>query len=323
MTSRRQFLAVCATGAAVSLAGCSRDEVGSLSMSRMDSDRQLGQRATRQIDPDDSPLAARILRESTASGATTVPGDVPPAANRGEDSELEAALENEGETVVADHPRWQPEQPVVWGDSVYEVTREAVGEETRTIYEVRASPADDREPEIGFSVLPAIDREKFHRLPSRAGRDSFTFARRYTGPPAETEESAFVPEPEHEVIDVEGNPVAIETRSTEATVTTFRYETEQLAGSVSGYGSDLRAEYEFVLDGLDGDQRQVVQQAIDGTFTAHRDGEDEEAFRGVVGRFNDEEPVIEGTDDREGEWLAEYEGTTYWAELRLYAAYDY
>lgn len=317
MTSRRGFLALWA-GVAASLAGCSQEEAGSLSMTRMDSDEGLGEQLTYGVDPDTSPTQARILREAI-DGGTTAPGDLEPDAYRRDESG-EATFGDE--PLVADRPPWMPRRPIVREGRVYEVTWEAVAEESRTIYEVRATPAEEGagDPEIEFVDLPALDREKLHHLPPRVETsEDFSVANRYTAAAAELEESVFVPDQQYEVIEVRGRAVAIETTPAEATVTTFRYEAETLADSVEAYGSQVRDTHDFVLDGLDEDEREVVEEAVGGNYVAEDDSD--EAFEGVVERFNREEPVVDG-DGRGGKWLAEYEGTSYWAELEVYENFD-
>lgn len=317
MATRREFLALCATGISASLAGCSREETGALSMTQVESDEALGQQLTYQVDPDSAPSQDWILREAIESGSTTVPGDLDPGAYRRDEDGNDGVFDDD-ETAVADRPPWTPRRPIVHQGRVYEITWSPVDEETRTIYEVRATPAGEGavEPEIEFSELPALDREKLNHLPPRvAASEEFSVANRYTHGTADLD-SAFVPDQEYEVIDVRGEPVAIETRSTTATVTTYRYEAETLADSLADYGAEARDSHEFVLDSLDEDERTAVEEAIEGTYVA---SDDDEAFEGIVDRFSREQPVID-RDGPGGKWLVEYEGTSYLAELEVYGA---
>jgi hypothetical protein len=91
----------------------------------------------------------------------------------------------------------------------------------------------------------------------------------------------------------------------------YVYTSERVASSLDVFISWLKDEYLFVLSGLSEDERTVVEQAISDGYYENSPGE---AFESVARRFENHRPI----DDIEegGNYLVDYDATTYWAELR-------
>jgi hypothetical protein len=66
----------------------------------------------------------------------------------------------------------------------------------------------------------------------------------------------------------------------------------------------VRDRYQFALTGLSAEERQVVEEAVDGGYF-----EETDAFRSVVDRIREHEGIRE--EDFYGTWLIEYEGVDY------------
>ncbi|MDZ7689104.1 MAG: hypothetical protein U5J64_10410 [Halobacteriales archaeon] len=92
----------------------------------------------------------------------------------------------------------------------------------------------------------------------------------------------------------------------------FNYTTEKIASSQDEFVSWLNDEYRFELSGLSDGERAVVEEAIE---EGYYENSSEEAFDSLVNRFQEHEAVEPGNEGG-GHWLVEYEGTTYWAEMR-------
>ncbi|MWV39269.1 hypothetical protein [Natrialba sp. INN-245] len=289
LSSRRAFLASSAIGLGAVLAGCV-EPGGALRMTAVETDEQIATEATRAVDSSREPETASLLEEARDRGEADVEGERVP---------------------------FRPDRPVKFDGVVYEVSWEVVGERTEAGYVVTATIGTDDvgEPEIAFEELPPIDRSALESLPERIdhfeGGDDRAFGMdvEYYHDEEELEESALVPEPEYEVIDVDGEPVGIRTREDERILSTYRYDLEEIA-TATAYGAELR-ERSVVLDSLTGDEREFVEEAVEDGLAVV--GRDDEAFIGVGERLLETEPIYE--DESTGEWLVEYEGTLYWTEL--------
>ncbi|MEY7849638.1 hypothetical protein AB7C87_10635 [Natrarchaeobius sp. A-rgal3] len=289
-TTRRAFLASSAIGFATVLAGCV-EPGGALTMAPVGTDEEIGAEATLSLESDRDSETLALLEDAHTDGEATVDGERPP---------------------------FRPDRPLEFRSAVFEVSWAAVDERTETGYVVTATigSEDVGEPEIAFEDLPAVDRSALAALPERVAahedRDEPALGAvfEYDRDGADLEGSALVPDPEYEVIEVEGEPVGIRSRETETTVHTYRYELEEVASSTAEYGTQLRHR-SVALDSLTDDERELVEEAIeDGRAVVSRD---DDAFVSVGERLLEEEPIYE--DEYTGEWLIEYEGALYWTEL--------
>lgn len=194
--------------------------------------------------------------------------------------------------------------------AVYEVAETRVDSYDETVYtvELDVDPADP-EPRLGAiprEKLPAADRERLDPLLSREAppeQEGVDFGVSY-GSVAEVGESAFVPEPQYDII-VDGDRrirVAVESRTVSAGE--YRYELTEVALTVAAFADQLRADSRFELTGLSEAERAVVETAIESGYF-----EDDDAFRSVVERIRAHEG-LEVTDTY-GTWLLAYEGVEY------------
>ena len=77
------------------------------------------------------------------------------------------------------------------------------------------------------------------------------------------------------------------------------------------FAEQVRSEYRFTLSGLSEAERDIVAEAIEDGYY---EGSANDAFRSVAERFRAHEAVRPETGG--GYWLARYEGTDYWSDLR-------
>ncbi|MDZ7688178.1 MAG: hypothetical protein U5J64_05540 [Halobacteriales archaeon] len=91
----------------------------------------------------------------------------------------------------------------------------------------------------------------------------------------------------------------------------YTYRFEEVADSRDEYVSWMRDEFTFTLEDLSDDERAVVEEAVDGGYY---EGSVNDAFASLVERFREHRPIR--SDEWGGEWLVEYDGTVYIAELR-------
>jgi hypothetical protein len=98
----------------------------------------------------------------------------------------------------------------------------------------------------------------------------------------------------------------------EVTVQTYEYSAEQVAESADAMGRQLREQYLFTLSGLPEAERDIVAEAIDGSYFP--DGDVPEGFRSLADRFRAREGIE--TTEHGGTWLVRYDGTIYWTDLQ-------
>ncbi|PSQ17650.1 hypothetical protein BRD00_06820 [Halobacteriales archaeon QS_8_69_26] len=288
---RRTVLAATALLALLALAGCSSP--GSMEMKQVD-DAGIGDEATLDVPtpPPDAPDRAHddaeTVREAIATGSATIDGTGPPVRRLG---------------------------PYGTDDGVYNLSYEVVGshEETRADVRVDYDPEDASGDAIAYGDLPAVDRERVAPLfpPERDGGEGYDVGvgTRYND--SEAAESVLVGPQEYQVVTYEGERYRVDVETEPVTVNTYRYTAEEVAPGVAAYGSQLREEYEFTLDGLSEEERSVVESAIDGGYTADENGDS--AFESVIDEFQRHDAVEE--DEHEGTWIVRYEGETYWVDI--------
>lgn len=300
MPSRRRVLLTSGAALGGLFAGCV-EPGGALAMTPVPTDEQLAREATRSVDAEREPDTVALL---------------------------ETALADDGTSIEDDRPPFRPERPVAFEGTVYDVEWTVADERTESGYLVTAivggdgDNGDDEgwEPEADFEELPPVDREAIAALPDLVAeyrRDDHpadqrlgTDGRFYHEDDQALEDSVLVPDPAYEFIAVDGEPVTIEVRRHERVVESYRYELEVLGETLAAYGETLR-DRAFSLAGLSGDERDLVEEAIeDGQAVV---GMNDEAFVGVGEKLLEHEPIFE--DEYTGEWLVTYDGHLYWTEL--------
>lgn len=321
--SRRRLLAACATGAIAGLAGCVDPDVA-MFVERMPNDRAIGEQASV-----DAEQHTEQFPEHRSLLANATDGDANTTAEAPSDS-------------ASNSPPFEPDKPVAYDRVVYDFTWESTGRvETHTEYIVSLT-ATDREPEISFDDLPDIDRER-----TRQAREFFEqvdaededeaadeedeesgdepprmeVQHRYTA--AEREASALVPDPDYEVIEINGQPVSVDVDSTTVEREVYRYEATERASTVATFGEAIREAHRVRLSGLSADEQEFFESVIEeGSYYQGTLGDDNEAaFEGIADAFVDE-PAI-NVKNREGEWLAAYDGDEYWVRIHFVRLDEY
>jgi len=274
----------------VALAGCG-SYAGSLSMESVD-DATLADRASYDLDDDDpfETMEARIVRAVIENGSTT---------------------RNASREFVRSGRAYRYE------GAYYNVSFEAVGTVPGYAGGLRIdynTTGFDGEA-VAYEDLPAVDRRALEPLlagPREDRDDGFDLGApvAYTG--REANRSVLVPDQRYDAVVYEDETYRIATDDVERRpLETVRYEATRVADDDEAYAADLTDRYAFALSGLSAAERDVVESATDGTYTA--ESTDDEAFGGVVETFRAHESVSGG--DGSGDWLVRYDGQLYWAEL--------
>ncbi|MFC3956812.1 hypothetical protein [Halovivax cerinus] len=293
MPSRRRVLGTVAAGLCATLAGCI-DAAGVLQMDEATTDEILDP-ATVRVGPGDTDRR-KLLAGIIENGSATVSGERPPLG---------------------------VDQPVTYDGTVYELARSDTAQRTRTDYRVilEFDPDATDGTERSFADLPSVDAERIEPLLAdrTSGDDAVGADLSYTE--AERADSDLVPDPDFDVLVVDGDRIGVTVEPVETTLTTYEYTLVDELGSEGRYADELAADHRFDLAGLSGAEQDVVEEAIDeGGYYA--DSTDDDAFEGVARTFFDNEPFA--SDDDRAHWIATYEGTTYvamvdpirWRDLR-------
>jgi len=279
---RRTFLATACTAGVGALAGCGHPN------------------AVLTMDPvDDAAVAERYAR--------TVPPDAEQHATLGR------AVENGSTTTEGTTPQFDTDRPYAYEGGFYElaVTEEAQLEGTRVTVEVDYATAED-DTGVPLEEFPPVDRDLLSGLfppeEDRGEGPEMGASAVYT--PEEADSSRLVNE-QVSAVRYEGAayPITVETRPADRY--RYRVEATQVADDAATYGAELKTEYMFTLSGLSKAEREVVAQAID---EGYYESSGSDAFESVARRFLEHEPII-GDPAEEGQYLARYEGTDYWADL--------
>ena len=280
MNVTRRGLLRCAAGASVvALAGCA-DPRAVLELDEV-SDAELADKVA--LDSDDD-----VVRRTVENGTYTTEGDL---------SGLEAPIE---------------ERPVVHNGTYYDLSLESevVSEDRLYALRVQNVGATSVDGEVAYDELPDGDREALSRVFEEEGSDEPGFEGGAEYPYSEDEYNTSVLVDGATVVyngsryEVEGEELEVMDRNE------YTYTAEKVAEDADGFADWARDEYAFVLDDLSGEERSVVEDAIDGGYY---EGSASEPFRSLVRRFREHEAVVRG--EYRGEWVVEYEGTTYYAEL--------
>lgn len=279
MPSRRRVLGTVAAGLCATLAGCI-DAAGVLQMDEATTDEIL------------DPVTVDVGRT-------------------GEERDIVVdVLDTGSATVFGERPPLGVDQPVTYNGTVYELARTETGDRTRTDYRV-VLEADSGAAETGdrqFDTLPGVDAERLEPLLAEraSGDDAVGADLSYTE--SERAESAIVPDPDFDVLVVDGDRFGVAVEPIETTMTAYEYTLAEELGSEGRYADELAADHRFDLAGLSGDEQAVVEEAIDeGGYYA--DSTDDDVFEDVARTFFDHDPVA--SDDDRAYWIATYEGTTY------------
>ena len=285
---RRTFLATAATALPIALAGCAHPTDGSLSM------REMG---------DDAALAEQYAGETEG---------LPPERK----ALLDAAIAGEAPTREGTRPPYERDRPVEYEGAYYAIAYEIVDRRTETLYDVEIDydPAESPSSVIEYRDLPEADRNALGELippdedvPDNEGVD---IGRTYRYP--EDAESVLL-DGQYDGVRKDGETYRIAVEADrEVTVNTYEYGAEQVAESATDLGQQLRDRYLFTLSGLSDAERNIVQQAIEGSYFP--DGEVPDAFRTLADRFRAHDAV--DSDEYGGDWLVRYDGTGYWVDLQ-------
>jgi hypothetical protein len=139
----------------------------------------------------------------------------------------------------------------------------------------------------------------------------------------ELDASALVPESEYEVIAIEGYPVTVSVRSTTVSADIYRYTATERASTLAAFGRELRATHQFELTGLTETERGFFESVIaDGSYYQGGLSDDSEAaFSGVADRLVAQPALF--VEDRQAEWLLEYNGSDYWVTVDFVRMNEY
>jgi hypothetical protein len=277
--TRRGLLRCAAGGSVVALAGCA-DPRAVLELDEV-SDSELADRVA--PDSDDE-----VVRRTVGNGSYTTEGDM---------SGLEAPI---------------GDRPVLHNGTYYDlsVESEVVSEERLYALRVENVGASSVDGELSYDELPEEDREALSRAFEEEGSAEEGFEGGADHPYTEDgyERSELVDGAtviyEGSRYEVEGEQLELIERSE------YTYTAEEVAEDADAFADWAREEYGFVLDGLSEEERGIVEEALDGGYY---EGSASEGFESLVDRFVEHEAVTR--DEYRGEWVVEYEGATYYAEL--------
>ena len=287
---RRTFLATAATAVALPLAGCAHPSDGSLSMGELTSD---------------SAIAERYAGETEG---------LPPERK----ALIDAAVAGDAPTREGRYPPYDQDRPIEHEGAYYRITHEVVDSRTETRYTVDVDYDPETTPSsvIAYEDLPEADKRALGELippeEDHPDNDGFDIGRshRYE----DVSESVLASDPAYEGISHEGSTYRVRVADDgEVTIETYEYSAEQVAESATDLGAQLREQHLFSLSGLSEAEREIVAEAIDGSYFPEG-GEVPDAFRSLADRFRNRAGI--DTNEHGGTWLARYEGTIYWTDLR-------
>ena len=298
---KRLLVATAVTAVLAVLSGCSGG-VGSLSMEPADDARLVNETSTHvPQETDEYDRRSQLLRQALRNGSATTAAADPPVDPDGSRYRLDGRL--------------------------YTLSVDTAGETTgrRVVHRLDANATAAEANRNGWTVaeygsLPAVDRATLEQpmLYLRLGearRSVINESRTYT--PAELNRSA-IATGRYDAVRRDGELFALDVeRSEQRELTVYRYRGTLLTDDTDAYTNCLREEYAFELTRLGQAERDVMTEAIDGTYRA--DDTDDAAFRSVAERFRDRTAISVGSES--GSWLARYDGRLYWADLR-YGGFD-
>ncbi|ELZ25477.1 hypothetical protein C475_10614 [Halosimplex carlsbadense 2-9-1] len=287
---RRLAVATLLVALAAAAAGCG-SYAGSLSMTAVD-DAGLAERASYDLGDDDpfETVEARIVRAAVENGSTT---------------------RNASREFVRAGRAYR------YDGAYYNVSYEVVGTVPGYGGGIRIdyNTTDFGGEAVAYEDLPAVDRRALEPLfagPREDREEGFDFGFPVAYTQREAGRSVLVPGQRYGAVVYEGETYRIATDGVERdSLRTFRYEATRVADSATAFAADLTDRYAFSLSGLSDAEREVVESATGGSYTA--ESVDDEGFAGVVERFRAQEAVRD--EGGNGDWLVRYDGGLYWAEL--------
>ncbi|WP_435101474.1 hypothetical protein [Halarchaeum sp. P4] len=249
--------------------------------------------------------------------------DAPPLSANASDSPdgppsvVTRAIVNGSVTAESRSPRVESDYPFEYDGNYYTLTHEAVAQREATAVDVTVDydPANHSGSTLAYADLPSVDRRALESLllPGERQTEGYDVGASVTYTDAQRANSTFdFDAGTTYVLAYEGERYRLridEVRSVE--LTTYRYETRQVAESPEAYARALKADHLFTLTGLSDAERSVVTEARNGTYYAT--DTDDAAFRTVLNRFRNHSAVHR--EHGSGEWVVEYDGQVYWAEL--------
>lgn len=268
----------------VALAGCS--SVGSIALTPVDNATAIGQQAS--LDAGQFEGAEREIVADAVAGQNV--------------------------TSTGQRPALEPDRPVRYEGSVYNLSSTVVASTERPEYELLFT-VDPNETgrSMAYAELPAVDRdqvpvEDLREIIAEDGPERIGTT--WAPDDAAAEQSVFVPEQSTETITIDGEPVGVTvTRRGTATIHTYRYEAESL-GSLAAHGESVEDRRVHLTDLTEG-EREILREATGETYY---EGESaSEAWTRLVERFQGVEPAFETVDG--GEYLVRWDGQDYWVEL--------
>lgn len=278
---RRGFLRSVAGVSVVALAGCA-DPRAVLTLNEVDNSG-IADRVAVEIDESDD-----VVVSAVENGTYTTEGD---------SSGLEAPFEA---------------RPVVYEGTYYDITVEATTVSEDRLYLLRVENVGDEsvEGEVAYEELTDADREALNAALDAEGasEEGFEGGTEFLYSEEEAADSVLV---DGATVVYEGSRYSVEGERRETVGRSeYTYTANEVAGSADEFGDWARDTYMFVLGTLSEEERGVVEDAIDGGYY---EGTVTDGYEGIARRFHSHEAVT--SDDRGGEWVVEYDGTTYWAEL--------
>lgn len=220
------------------------------------------------------------------------------------------ALENGSATDSGRSKLFDEGETVRFEDAIYEVSTTRLGDSDVTVYEVLIDfNPDDTTPDLGeieYSELPETDRARLEPalVADHREQDGVDMSVGYGTADRGGDGSVFVPDQQYDIVVRDGDPYRIRVESEVETEIEFRYEVTEVAPDIETFAAQIRDRYLFTLSGLSESEREVVENAIDGTHF-----EDTDAFQSVVDRLRDHDAI--DIADVYGTWLVEYEDSEY------------
>lgn len=291
--NRRAVLALAASGMTAAIAGCSAPSV-SYQMEELEWNN-LYDALTTETDPDDD--AFDLINQSNG-GTTpvTIDGEVAPV--------------NEG---IYHHE-----------DNAYYVTYEKGDITSEQVEVLLITEQADQSNDLQYSDLPKQDADSVAELvTSDRDRMSFLYSEEEVNSSEIIDESLDYGE-YRDIDDLAGADIAAVTVSYDGdswhvvgvkgpTIPTHEYEytVSLVAENESAFTDWVEEELLIDLDGVSGDQREIVEDAIDGGYQSHSV---ETPYVELTDLFYGNRSIGE-VDQTGGEWVVEYDGVLYRAEL--------
>lgn len=209
--------------------------------------------------------------------------------------------------------------PVLYDGVYYDVTVdvETVGEDVEYAFAVEYVGDEAVDGEVGYDELPDVDREALDGVlpPEDAEPEGFEGETGGLYTENEVEESVLVTDADAETwtVVVNGARFSVEVRRGGEPVERheYRYRFEEVADTRAGFVDWALAEYVFELEDLSDEEEAIVEEAIEDGY---HEGTVEDAFVSLVERFRGYRAVE--SEEWGGEWLVDYDGTEYVADLR-------